>query len=209
VLFLPGYACTTRIWDSLLPALSPEIDATLLDWPTAKTAGFHTLADFSQWLQSRFSLASFDWIVGHSLGGLAAAQALMQHRLATPKLILLESFLEPPTPYFQNLVMPEAPPELVERIQGMLQTERPRYSPELSIALKDVRMGEVAARSPLSMYAIYGGRGCRDPQPVIEALGWPAALKEKIPVSVVPDACHFPMLEQPQQTAAYLNCTLQ
>lgn len=56
--------------------------------------------------------------------------------------------------------------------------------------------------------ALYGDRGETVPGRVVEALAWPAAVRARIEVAVVPGAAHFPMVEAPLETARALEVLL-
>ncbi len=205
VLILSGFACRAQIWKPILPFLAPNGQPSLVDWPIDRTPAFHRLDDFSNWLAEQFPLADFDTIIGHSMGGLIAAHLLMKGSFSARQLILVESFLLPPGPFFQNLLMPDTAPSIVQAVTGMLQTERPFYSPVLQQFLRAIDLYAARALPDVPIHAIYGDRGCQQPDQVVQALGWPADLSARIPVTLIPHACHFPMLENPGRLSEVLN----
>lgn len=203
VLILPGYACTSQIWEPVLPLLSPEIQPTLVDWPINSTPAFNQIADFAGWLADHFPIQSYAAIIGHSLGGLVALQLLADHPGFQPTLILVESFPRSPEPFFQNMLMANAGTEIFKTVNLMLQTQGLFYSSDLRMALRDLDLTPQVHRLGGPMFALYGDRGL--PDHVLQALNWPDDLRAKIPVTVIPHSCHFPMLESPKPVADTLN----
>ncbi len=200
VLLLPGYACRAQIWGALCERLAEACNLTCIDWPQARTPEWHTVAGFVDWLLPQARRAGYAFIIGHSMGGLAALE-LAQRIEARPRaVVLVESFLLPPGPFFRNLFLPTTPAAVAQPMLDMLQREREYYSPRLAEALKQVDYTRLAAGLGLPLYTLYGDRGCGDPPQVVEALGWPAELQARVTVSMIQGACHFPMLENPEMT---------
>lgn len=204
-LFVPGYACRSDIWNAVRDEFDPAFETTLVDWPKPLAAGFGKVEDFSDWLSASYELNRYDFIAGHSMGGLVALQALAGLGQPKPKLILVESFLISPGPFFQNLVMPGTAPEVEAGIQQMLQQERDYYAPNLRQSLQNVDYTGQVTRLKTGIAAIYGDRGSHNAERVQRELGWPEMLMQKVPVRFVQDACHFPMVENPAQTAAWIH----
>ncbi len=203
LLFLPGYACTSAIWAPLREVLPAHHATTVLDWPRSATPGFHTPADFASWACTALGGRRFDCVVGHSMGGLVALELLASGAASVSHLVLVESFVVPPGPFFRNLVLRE---ESVEAawIKTMLDLEKPYYSPALAESLRQVDMTANVARLGLPVHALHGDRGCGDLERVRAELGWHAALAERVELSIIPGACHFPMIENPRATAEAL-----
>jgi len=67
---------------------------------------------------------------------------------------------------------------------------------------------DLLERCPSVPRALYGDRGETVPGRVVEALAWPAAVRARIEVAVVPGAAHFPMVEAPLETARALEVLL-
>ena len=201
LLFLPGYGCRSSIWEPLAALLKPDFEATLLDWPIESLSGFHRVEDFGAWLAGEASVTGggFDAVIGHSMGGLAALK--LAQTLKFPRVVLCESFLTPPKPFFQNLVWgPKS--NLVEvQVSAMVAEESPRYSPRLQKELKTGRFVGWASAAKCEISAVYGTRGAADPVEVMGKLDWPDPLFDKIRVSLIDGCAHFPMLENPQTAA--------
>jgi len=193
-------------------ALAPGIHLEPVDWPRERTPGFHRVSDFAGWLVERYFPARIDFLIGHSMGGLVAIEYLAETAYSGIRLILVESFLTPPGPFFQNLVMAEFYPERQRSLKEMLQRERGYYSAGLQNWLKtcdDCEDISRLLRLGIRIRCIYGDRGCRDRQQTARELAWPQPLNEQVPVDWVRDACHFPMLENPVEMAAILRQILE
>jgi pimeloyl-ACP methyl ester carboxylesterase len=168
------------------------------------TPSFHSLGSFAAWLGSCYDLQRFGCIVGHSLGGLAALEWLSSSSRTPAHLVLVETFLLPPPPFFRNVLLEEKKPA-ERRVQKMLSDEKLYYSPVLAERLRWIDMMEHVAPIASRVHALYGDRGCGKPAEVAAELRWPEGLSECIDLHVIPNACHFPMVENPAATADVLQ----
>jgi pimeloyl-ACP methyl ester carboxylesterase len=205
VVFLPGYACTSRIWQQVCDALRPDYGLTLIDWPLRSTPGFHDLTDFADWLFDCLGPDRCDVMVGHSLGGLVALQLLASGRIKIPKVILVETFLLPPDPFFQNLLLSRPSSTQEKMIREMLSHEETHYSPRLREAIRDVDMSGPVHRIGGTIHALYGDRGCGNPAVILEKLHLTEGISAHLEVRTIPGSCHFPMVENPAGTASVLR----
>src|SRR5512138_781800 len=135
ILFLPGYACTSEIWLPLRAQFGGAHATVAIDWPQDATAGFVSLQDFAGWLDGSVGMQSFGCVVVHSMGGLVALEWLASGKGATQHVVLVESFLLPPPPFFRNLLREEDTLQ-AQAVHGMLEQERSRYSPALQESLR-------------------------------------------------------------------------
>ncbi len=203
--FLPGFACPADTWLPCVENLQDRSNTRLVSWPTDLTPQFHSVRQFSDWLRLQVDATSSDMLVGHSLGGLVALDYARRSAETGHRVVLVESFLTRPSPFFQNLLMPNAAPALADRLTGMLQAEKPHYSEALREYLASADMIDEALEAGAPIHAIYGDRGCGDKEKVIAELNWPAQLRRRISIHVVENCCHFPMLESPIETARILR----
>lgn len=194
-LFLPGYACTSQIWQLIRDELSSFCELTCIDWPTQTTADFHDIDDFAHWLCDSIEIEQYDFIVGHSLGGLVALRLTEIAKSIDPTIILVESFLAPPTSFFQNLLLNMKDSAQAQPIIQMLGQEKIHYSPVLGERLRDVDIRAWAIKRGKKFYAFYGDRGSGDSEKVLHELNWPESLSDLAEVTIIPNACHFPMIE--------------
>lgn len=199
-LFLPGYACTASIWQPVAERLAGFCACERVEWPIALLPGFMRVADFGDWLCSTYALRDYDFIAGHSMGGLVALHAAeaLPHDATV---ILVETFLLPPPQFFRNLLLtPDASPA-VRAVPEMLAREGAHYAPMLRESLRAVDLRAQVLALPQRVCALYGDRGSGDIAAVRDALAWPADLAARVPVRAVPSACHFPMLENVDATS--------
>jgi len=199
-LFIPGYACTSEIWRPIREELASGCKITWVDWPPQKAQSFHDVDDFAFWLCRSVDIEQYDFIVGHSMGGLAALRLVEIARDVNPTTILIETFLSPPAPFFQNLVLNEDASPQVQAISEMLSREKVYYSQALGENLGKIDLRRSVARWKRKLYAFYGDRGCGEPERVRHELQWPEDVSAWIDLIVIPDACHFPMVENPGAT---------
>jgi len=200
LLLLPGYACTARIWEPVLPLLPGGVHVTSLDWPRGLTPGFRHIADFTDWLGTVAGPDDFTAVAAHSMGGMAALTLAARGRLNAP-IILVESFIKPPGPFFRSLLTPGCAPAIETSVKAMLAAEGARYAPELRGELRGSDLSGSLGSIPARVSALYGDRGAGSGA-VIKSLDWPKAVLDSVPVTAIPGSCHFPMLENPRATAA-------
>lgn len=200
-LVLPGYACTSQIWNSIRSRLETTHDIKWVDWPHDVTSRLDTISAYADWLRPTFRQGHFDFIIGHSMGGLVALE------LATPddglllNVILVETFLQTPAPFFRNLLMESAPGDIAQPVLDMLEREKPHYSYRLQKALKEDGIYRLADGMTARLHAIHGDRGNGNPEEVKKELEWPDEWQQRIQVRAIENACHFPMIENSEMTA--------
>ncbi|GAU78442.1 alpha/beta fold hydrolase [Fusibacter sp. 3D3] len=196
ILILSGYACKSWIWNSI------NFDHTLyeydiIDWPRDKISAFHSLDEYVEYLyENNLSKVDYyDSVIGHSMGGLIGLYLAAQYPDKIKKLILVESYILSPTPFFQNLVYVNNLNTHREPIENMLREESPYYSEKLPMQLRALDLSDVVYNITQDIYAFYGDRGEKDNRIIKNELGWNKALDDKINVLFICDSCHFPMLE--------------
>jgi len=186
LLFLPGFACGSWVWERARPALERRWDCSFADWPP-QAESFDSLDLYADWL----SRPGADAVVGHSMGGLLALM------LESPA-VLVDTFLTPPEPFFRNAFAAGTDEKLKRDAAERLRVCIPRFSLSLRERLRSSDFSNLALSHPAPIAAVYGMRENQDESEVLGKLGWPDRLKAKIPVRLVPEAAHFLMLEQPQ-----------
>jgi pimeloyl-ACP methyl ester carboxylesterase len=160
--------------------------------------------DFVNWLlQAEIKNHHYDFILGHSMGGIVAIQIAA----AVPKIgqvILLDSFVTPPSRLFQNFLASPISKALQNQIINMLNLERPYYSTKLADNLRTTNLSPLFSQLNCSVTALYGDRGYADRTQLTSQLQWSSELLTTIAVHFIANANHFPMLENPQTTAEIL-----
>jgi pimeloyl-ACP methyl ester carboxylesterase len=204
-ILVPGLCCRAEIWEAACRFL-PGVDVLALDWPWPERIGSYD--DGAAWLAEKIRAHAPDFVVGHSFGGVLALHLCGRMRQPPPwSLVIVESFLVTPHPFFRNHVWLPAP-ELRQRVATMLAEERPRFPilGEVASAEDPPQWRHRALASPATY--IYGGRsGEHSPSSLGELAGVPASGGHD--VHAVPGASHFPMLERPEQFYATLRDVLK
>lgn len=208
-LILPGYACTSQIWRSIRMELDALYDITWVDWPLEFIDDFHTVEAFAHWLHSSIQSIKYDFVIGHSMGGLVALDLAKKDKDLFRQVVLVETFLTPPTPFFQNLFLETGQKSDKRLILDMLAQEKAHYSPRLREALQRVDTDLAAINVGTKVQAIYGDRGCEEPNRVEKELGWYPELQQRVAISVVPNAAHFPMIENAEAMLHLLRAILE
>lgn len=199
IALFPGFACRSWIWDELRDQLAGKHDLICIDWPADPGGRYNTPGALAEWaIQEHLPQGTQMHLIGHSMGGLVAMEVATRLGAMVKGVILLESFLTPPSEFFQNLLMDSAPGDLRSRIVAMLARGKEESSDALRTSLGRVNYLDTASRLGEKLMAIYGDRGCGDVTRVRLALDWPVALVNQTAPQVVANACHFPMLENPE-----------
>lgn len=193
-LFLPGYACTGKIWDQLAHPIK-ALNGKIIDWPKGKLGELTTIDSFANWIVGQCP-SKPDYIVGHSMGGLVALH--VAEKMAVEKLILVESYLLTPPPFFRNVLMETTPDEIRTKIFGMLNEEKVFYSGQLRDQLQNLNMLSLVEKLKSNIVLVYGDRGIGNNDEVIHNLGLSDQIQAKVTIEVVADSCHFPMVENPE-----------
>ena len=207
-ILLPGYACTSEIWQLICADLGAIYNLICVDWPVEATPGFTSLGDFAVWLNDPLWPRPCDFIVGHSLGGLVAIQLAASSKVVIPEIILVETFLLPPAPFFQSILLDEASSDPKHVLQEMLEREKAFYSARLRETLREIDNNEQVSRLGKTIHALYGDRGSGNSKEVINKLHWSEKLSASVDVSVIQGACHFPMIENPQAIVQVLKSVI-
>lgn len=208
-LVLPGYACRSQIWDSIRVQLDASYDVTWVDWPHELTAGFHSVTAFADWLYSICKQTSYDFVIGHSMGGLVALELAQREKSYLQKIVLVVTYLLPPKPFFQNLFLNSAQVEDSQLIIEMLGQEKEHYSPKLQESLRQVDPQSLVVGLGKKFHILYGGRGCGDTDQVMRELAWPQEIQQWVDVKLISNACHFPMIENSEMTTQLLQDILE
>lgn len=135
-LLLYGIKCRPWVWAPFLEQCG-QGTFTVADYPRSITSTCSSLAGLTDWVdQTYLQSGEFDRIVGHSMGGLLALKLAVRSG-GIRQTVLVDCFVCETGPFFQNLVMPSAPPELRERVSAMLAEENERYSDSLKQELRE------------------------------------------------------------------------
>jgi alpha-beta hydrolase superfamily lysophospholipase len=133
-LFVPGLCCRSGIW-SEAGAHLPGVDVGALDWPWPER--LRTYDDGAEWLAGEIRAHRPRFVVGHSLGGVLALY-LRSRRLPPPEwaLVVVDTFLVTPHPFFRNHVW-QPSPALRERGGRVAPAGAPAFAiPEAAATLE-------------------------------------------------------------------------
>lgn len=200
LLFLPGYACTSNVWDNIRSKVMKKgFAADYVDWPKEELINFSNTYDFANWVDKQYDLKTYDAIIGHSMGGLVAIDLAEQNNFKDKEIVLVESFLKTPSKFFRNLYLESAKKSLKERIEGMLKNESVYYNKALSKRLKNLdRTNEVASLNA-KVTCIYGAREEINKEYVINQLNLAEETLDDLTIKIVSKCAHLPMLENEEQ----------
>jgi pimeloyl-ACP methyl ester carboxylesterase len=204
-IFIPGLFCLSEIWEASSVHLL-GVDAVALDWPWPERIASYD--EGAAWLADKIRAHEPDFVVGHSLGGVIALHLCggLRRRPAWD-LVIVDTFLVTPHPFFRNHVWQPAP-ALQERVAAMLAAERPRFPVLRGVASGEDPPGWLERALATHAAYIFGARsGEHAPASLGELAGVPASAGHD--VRAVPDTAHFPMLERPEEFYATLRDVLR
>ena len=210
-LFLYGLKCQPWIWDQMKRDLA-DCDIEYVEYPEEVTRRCVTVSELSVWVNEQYlSLGqAYDFVLGHSMGGLIALQLSALDGARFKKTILVDSFLKSPEPFYQNLMMETNVATMGNRVFKMLGEEDVKYTPELKASLKeDSDDTGLLERIPNRVFGIYGDRGNRDRSLLLRNLNLDDHQLGKLDISFIRDSCHLPMLENPHELAQRILSVLQ
>jgi pimeloyl-ACP methyl ester carboxylesterase len=203
-LFLYGINCTLEIWDEIKDALK-DVDATFVAYPHEVTQNAHQISDISKWVYDTYGDEQFDFIVGHSMGGIIALQLAAGYKVGCDELIFIESNLRPANEFYRNLMLPDNMMKYGNKIKDMFQKESPYYRDDLKSSLQQgFDFTPYIHEIPCRIFGIYGDRGVEHYGRRMEDLCLDKDTEEKIHFKFIRNACHMPMIENAQELADIL-----
>ena len=205
-LFLYGANCTMDVWTRFKPFFDiPE--ASYVTYPHAVTKQAETVSDITAWVYETYQTEQpLDFIVGHSMGGIIALQLVTQHAFQCNQVILIESNLKPANAFYRNLMTEKNRASFGEHVMAMIQSEAPFYSNALKQSLReDFDYTDLVRQFTGQVYGIYGDRGIVDYESRISDLCLDEDVEQRIQFHFVKDACHMPMVENPEDLAAIIK----
>lgn len=211
-LFLCGYGCKAWIWEKVKEDFcSSKDDIKFIEWPAELISSFNNVSDFSMWVKDNFidEYEKYDFIVGHSMGGIVALMLSTMKNVNVKQIVLVESYLTSVPKFFQNVSMENSNQDIKEKVIGMLKQECKNYSSELSNKLKDLDSTSLVEMSQSKIHCIYGDRGSKRKEAVLDELELAPNIKELIDIKIISNSCHFPMLENSEDLVKILDNILR
>jgi pimeloyl-ACP methyl ester carboxylesterase len=211
-LFLYGVKCQPWIWDGMRSELA-GCDIEYVAYPGDVTRRCTSVNELIAWVNEQYLSdgQAYDFVLGHSMGGLIALQLSALDGARFKKTIFVESFLKPSEPFYRNLMMEvNMAAAMGDRVLAMFSEEDAKYTPELKASLKEDfdytgSVDHIANR----VFGIYGDRGNRDRSLLLHSLNLDDQQLGKLDISFIPDSCHLPMLENPHELAQRTVSILQ
>jgi len=210
-LFLYGLKCRPWIWDQMRSDLA-DYDIEYVEYPGEVTRRCMSVSDLTAWVDQQYLSRSqdYDFVLGHSMGGLIALQLSALDSACFTKTIFVESFLRPSAPFYRNLMMDANMAAMGDRVLAMLSEEDAKYTPALKASLReDFDYTGSLDRIANEVFGIYGDRGNRDRSLLLRNLDLDDRQLGKLDISFIRDACHLPMLENPHELAQRIVAMLQ
>lgn len=206
-IFLYGINCTVAIWDEVKDAF-PDMDATFVAYPHEITSNAHQVSDITNWVYETYGNNKFDFIVGHSMGGLIALELVARYKVNCDCIVFIESNLRPAKEFYRNLMLPANMLKYGNKIKNMFNNEAPYYRDELKFSLQQgfdftPYINEITCK----IFGIYGDRGLEHYSRRIDDLCLDTDVVKKINFRFVRNSCHMPMVENPQElTNILMKC---
>jgi pimeloyl-ACP methyl ester carboxylesterase len=197
-LFLSGYGCKPWIWENAEREFNDgEGDIKFIEWPTNSIRNFNNLSDFSTWVKDNYLAEneSYDFIVGHSMGGLVALQLSTMEKVNVKHIVLVESYITSPGKFFQNILMENINEITKKKVMNMLKQESKYYSPDLGNQLKNLDLTCQFNKTNSNIHFIYGDRGINNREIVLSELGLNSSVQKHLDIQIISNSCHFPMIE--------------
>jgi len=210
-LFLYGMKCQSWIWDQVNGDLT-DCDIDYVAYPGEVTRTCTSVSELTEWVGEQYLSRgqAYDFVLGHSMGGLIALQLSALDGVSFGKAIFVESFLRPSEPFYRNLMMEANVAMQGDKVQAMFNEEDTKYTPELKASLRDgFDYTGLLDHIPSLVYGIYGDRGNRDRSLLLRNLDLDDRQLSRLDISFIHDACHLPMLENPHGLAQRVLSILQ
>ncbi len=204
-LLLYGMNCTVDIWDGLNDAFS-GFDVDFVTYPHEITRNAHRVSDITKWVYETYGDEHFDFLLGHSMGGIIALELASKYKFDCEAVVFIESNLRPAKKFYRNLMMPGNMRTFGDYVKSMLQSEAPFYGDDLKSSLQqNFDFTPYLYGIKGSIFGIYGDRGVANYSGRISDLCLDKAAEEKIGFRFVGNACHMPMIENPTELAAIIR----
>lgn len=206
-LFLYGINCTTAIWREVKGELL-GIDATFAEYPHEITQNAYHVSDITKWVYETYENEKFDFIVGHSMGGIIALELVARYKVKCDKIIFIESNLRPAKEFYRNLMLPDNMVKYGSEIKSMFKNEAPYYREELKSSLQQkFDFTSYIHEITCKIFGIYGDRGVEHYSKRIDDLCLDKDIEEKIDFKFIRNSCHMPMIENSQElTDILIKC---
>lgn len=202
-LFLYGAKCQPWIWDDIKKYLA-DYEIEYVEYPQEVIKKSTSVEEISRWVYEKYLHLDkhYDFILGHSMGGLIALQLSALKDVNFDKTILVESFLRPSGDIYKNLMTKDHMAQIGDKILKMFKEEDINYGSELKKSFaENFDFGEYLGNIDNKVYGIYGNRGNHDYKFLLKNLNLSDDELKKIEIHFVDNSCHLPMLENTKELA--------
>ena len=197
-LVLSGANCTTDIWEPWEKEFRGEL--VFAEYPHDITQAACSVSDISSWIYSRYQSEQFQFLIGHSMGGIVALELVSKFGFCCSKTIFIESNLKPAKEFYRNLMTPANMDRYGAEILKMIKSEAVFYSQSLKKSVQeDFDFTDYVINAKSALYGIYGDRGVKNYGNRISDLCLDANIADKIKFYFIENSCHMPMVENPKQ----------
>jgi hypothetical protein len=204
-LFLHGVNCTFSIWSRMRNHLA-GVDADYVEYPHAVTAAANCVSDITNWVFGKFGSSHYDFVVGHSMGGIIALELAARFYLAFSQIILVDCSLRPANRFYRNLMTERHMEEYGGTVMQMMQEEAPYYQDSLKQSLKEgFDYTQYLKVLNQNVYAVYGDRGQKNYPGRVDDLCLDEETLGRIKLLFVENSCHLPMIENPSALANMIS----
>jgi len=207
-LFLYGINCSLDMWDEIKGAFG-DINTTFVEYPHKITQNAHTVSDITKWVYTQYGMDQFDFIIGHSMGGLIALELAAKYKMECDTVIFIESNLCPAKEFYRNLMLPTNMIKYGDKVKSMFMSEAPFYTDDLKKSIQaDFDFSPYINKISGRVFGIYGDRGIENYSGRIADLCLDKAVEDKVNFKFVRNSCHLPMIENPQELVSILRTCL-
>lgn len=207
-LILYGANCTLDVWDTLKCELSVH-NVTFVEYPHNILEKANSISDITKWIYATYENERFDFILGHSMGGIIGLELVADFKLRCDKVILIDSNLKPANNFYRNLMLPSNMEQYGEKIISMIKGEAKYYSDSLKKELQvDFNYTDYIRKMNSKVYGIYGDRGQKFYANRISDLCLDDDIVSKIDFRFVENSCHMPMVENHKGLAEIIESIL-
>lgn len=204
-LALYGAKCTIEIWKQFQIEME-KYDITYVEYPHSLTERAENFSDIAKWVNHTYHMGTYDFIIGHSMGGIIALELLSSMQCHCNKCILIDSILKPTNEFYKNLMLPANMNIYGEQVISMIKFESQYYGVSLTNYLqRDDDFTYYIKNINAEIYGIYGDRGYENYLNRIKDLCLPEDIYNRINFRFVKNSCHMPMIENPIELAQIIK----
>ena len=112
------------------------MDITYAVHPHDVTQTVRRVYDITEWVYKKYGDKTYDFIVGHSMGGIAVLELISEYGLVCESVIFIDINLRPANEFYRNLMTGENMDKYENEVMTMIKSEVAYYSGELMLVLR-------------------------------------------------------------------------